>query len=42
MNVTGNLVTLFSSLVEVGNDPWQYNSRLTPTLVFDGVQFSGA
>ena len=42
MNITGNLLTLFSGLVEVGNDPWPYSSRLVPTLVFDGVGFSGA
>lgn len=42
MNVTGNLVDLFASLVAVGNDPWPFRSTLTPTLVFDGVQFSGA
>ncbi|MFK7984626.1 MAG: TldD/PmbA family protein [Sandaracinaceae bacterium] len=42
MNVTGNLLELFSHLQEVGNDPWPYGSRLVPTLVFDGVQFSGA
>lgn len=42
MNVTGNLVDLFSRLVEVGNDPWPYTSLKTPTLVFDKVQFSGA
>lgn len=41
MNVTGNLVTLFSSLSEVGNDPWPYSRTLTPTLVFEDVQFSG-
>jgi PmbA protein len=42
MNVTGNIVELFSGLAEVGNDPWRYSSTLAPTLVFDGVQFSGA
>ncbi|MBN2797565.1 MAG: TldD/PmbA family protein [Deltaproteobacteria bacterium] len=42
MNVTGNLLTLFSQLVEVGSDPWPYASLLVPTLVFDGVEFSGA
>jgi PmbA protein len=42
MNVTGNIVELFGRLVELGNDPWQYSSTLAPTLVFDGVQFSGA
>ena len=42
MNVTGNIVDLFAHLVELGNDPWKYSSTLAPTLVFEGVQFSGA
>lgn len=42
MNVTGNLLTLFSALAEVGSDPWPYGSTLVPTLAFEGVQFSGA
>lgn len=42
MNVTGNIVELFSRLTELGNDPWLYSSTLAPTLVFEGVQFSGA
>ncbi len=41
MNVTGNLAALFGRLVEVGNDPWAYAASSTPTLVFEGVQFSG-
>lgn len=41
MNITGNLANLFGSLVAVGNDPWPHRSTLTPTLVFEGVQFSG-
>jgi PmbA protein len=41
MNVTGNLATLFASLAAVGNDPWTPTSMLVPTLVFEGVQFSG-
>ena len=41
MNVTGNILDLFSRLAEVGNDPWKYSSTLAPTLVFEGVQFSG-
>lgn len=41
MNVTGNIVALFSNLREVGNDPWIYSSTLAPTLVFNDVQFSG-
>lgn len=42
MNITGNLLELFAGLAEIGNDPWPYSSRRTPTLVFEGVQFSGA
>lgn len=41
MNVTGNIVDLFSRLAEVGNDPWRYSATLSPTLVFEDVQFSG-
>ena len=42
MNVTGNLLDLFASLAMVGNDPWPYRSTQVPTLVFEGVDFSGA
>jgi PmbA protein len=42
MNLTGNLVELFSKLVGVGDDPWAYSRSRTPTLVFEDVQFSGA
>jgi PmbA protein len=42
MNATGNLVDLFMHLVAVGNDPWEYSSTLAPSLVFEGVQISGA
>jgi PmbA protein len=42
MNVTGNLATLFASLVAVGNDPWLPSSLLVPTLVFENVQVGGA
>lgn len=41
MNVTGNYLELFERLVEVGNDPVPWFSCRTPTLVFDGIQFSG-
>lgn len=41
MNVSGNALKLFHSLVEVGNDPWIYSSVRSPSLVFEGVQFSG-
>lgn len=42
MNVTGNLLELFSRLVEVGSDPWPFSSIVVPTLVFENVQFSGS
>jgi PmbA protein len=42
MNVTGNYLDLLQRLVLVGNDPAPYFTCQTPTLVFDGVQFSGS
>lgn len=42
MNVTGNLPTLYKSLIALGNDPYPYSSLRAPTLVFENVQFSGA
>lgn len=41
MNITGNMLTLWSSLVEVGNDPRLSSSWRIPSLVFEGVDFSG-
>ena len=41
MNITGNVLELFSNLIAVGNDPYAYSSYATPTLVFKDVQFSG-
>lgn len=41
MNVTGNMITLWSSLVAVGNDPRMSSSWRIPSLVFEGVDFSG-
>ena len=42
MNVTGNLKELFARLELVGNDVYPYSSTLSPSLVFGGVDFSGA
>ncbi len=42
MNVSGNHRELWHRLVAVGDDPYPYSSIRTPTLVFDGLQFSGA
>lgn len=41
MNVSGNLLTVFQRLVDVGNDPWPYSAVRSPTLLFDGIAFSG-
>ncbi|MEE9386627.1 MAG: TldD/PmbA family protein [Nannocystaceae bacterium] len=41
MNISGNLLDLFSQLRAVGDDPWLHSSLRAPTFVFDGVQFSG-
>ena len=41
MNITGNFITLWENLVAVGNDPRMNTSSRIPTLVFEGVDFSG-
>ncbi len=41
MNITGNMISLWNSLAEVGNDPIMTSSWRIPTLVFEGVDFSG-
>lgn len=41
MNITGNMITLWASLVAVGNDPQMSSSWRIPSLVFDEVNFSG-
>jgi PmbA protein len=41
MNITGNMITLWQSLVDVGNDPRLSSSWRIPSLVFDEVDFSG-
>ncbi|NKB68380.1 MAG: TldD/PmbA family protein [Candidatus Latescibacteria bacterium] len=41
MNITGNYLDLLQNLAAVGNDPNPYSSLATPTLVFEGVEFSG-
>lgn len=40
MNVTGNMLQLWASLVAVGNDAQDRSWRI-PSLVFEGVNFSG-
>lgn len=41
MNVTGNFLTLWNSLAAIGNDPRPGRSWMIPSLVFEGVDFSG-
>ncbi|MGC9150871.1 MAG: TldD/PmbA family protein [Microbacter sp.] len=41
MNITGNLLTLWSRLLAVGNDPFMASGWQTPTLLFEGADFSG-
>lgn len=41
VNITGNILELWSKLHAIGNDPDPYSSMPTPTLVFDEVSFSG-
>jgi len=41
MNISGNVLDLLSRLAEVGNDPYIFAAQRTPSLLFDGVHFSG-
>jgi PmbA protein len=41
MNITGNMKTLWSNIGDIGNDVNQNSSWLTPSILFEGVDFSG-
>jgi PmbA protein len=41
MNIAGNHLKFWNSLVEVANDPWVYSSWRTPSLIFKDVVVSG-
>jgi PmbA protein len=41
MNITGNMKELWSNIGEIGNDINDSSSWLTPSIVFEGVDFSG-
>jgi PmbA protein len=41
LNISGNHLDFWKGLAAVGNDPWPYSTFLTPTLVFEDVQFAG-
>ncbi|SHF25409.1 PmbA protein [Mariniphaga anaerophila] len=42
MNITGNMKELWAGIGEVGNDVNKNSSWLIPSIVFEGVDFSGA
>ncbi|MBN2028962.1 TldD/PmbA family protein [bacterium] len=41
MNISGNAKTFWNQLVAMGNDPYPYSSWQVPSMLFEGVQFSG-
>ena len=41
MNVSGNFVTLWNNLVEMGNDPYLTSANRRPSLYFKDVSFAG-
>ena len=42
MNITGNMITLWSSIMEIGNDVYRNSSWLAPSILFKDADFSGA
>ena len=42
MNVAGNILDLLDRFQEAADDPWMYSSYRVPSLVFEGIQFSGS
>jgi PmbA protein len=41
MNITGNMITLCNNILETGNDPRLSSTWRIPSMLFDGVDFSG-
>ncbi len=41
MNISGNGKEVWNQLVELGNDPYLYSSSRVPSMLFEGIQFSG-
>ena len=41
MNITGNLLTLWQNVIEIGNDPRTTSNWRIPAVLFDAVNFSG-
>jgi len=42
MNISGNFAELLMSLKEIGNDPYPHSSFRSPTMLFEGISFSGS
>ncbi|MFN8254266.1 MAG: TldD/PmbA family protein [Bacteroidales bacterium] len=41
MNITGNAAELWKNFVSIGNDPYPYSKWRVPSLLFEGIVFSG-
>jgi PmbA protein len=41
MNISGSAMEFWARLAEIGNDPFKYSSVLAPSMLFEGVDFSG-
>ena len=41
MNITGNILTLWKNVIEIGNDPRLISTLRLPSILFDAVNFSG-
>lgn len=41
MNVSGNLTDVLGRYVEGGNDVWKWSGLRAPSMLFDGIEFSG-
>ncbi len=42
MNIADNHLEFWKKLVEIANDPWTFDSAITPSLVFEDIVVSGA
>jgi PmbA protein len=42
MNITGNLLSLWNNVLEIGNDPKLNSSKRIPSILFKDVDFNGA
>ena len=41
MNVSGNALEVLGQFVEAADDPWVFSALRSPSLLFEGIQFSG-